>query len=809
MSDKIHNTQKNKKNVYDIQGGEKKFMKKSTKKVINVAASAALLAGIAPVAGVVAPTAAHASGSFDVLNVPTYGTSNQGPINLGTVRVNVDKSTLRNPDATSTTGDTYRLTATLPQGFNFDITGNKAEDIANAQERIYGQEKFQPGANNSNPENNIGVSVVDVTSKSVVFGFKGRNLSDDISFLFNLDGIESEGANTGDVNLTFSADPNSGLPVGNVKVATIVGSNQVALEASETRSSSDNFDFTLKVTESVKGSLRAGNAVRIKLPSGFKWNAPSATGFTSLYGSLQYNGLSFSGENTDTLTIAKTTTAAEDKNITASSFNQVLSFTVDDEDVAKEGDITATITGNTSTNVSNLVVGSYGQYGGGVTIANPTQIWAGKDEQQVGDIVIKEAVAGSFVYGRTVTLQLPEGAQWQTAFEGKKEGISASVETANGMINPTKVEYTGTDNRTMRLTFGTAAEADQVRGGTINSSNRAGSLTLKNVEVATRPGFSGDLNLTVAGSQGLTGTVKAATVTPSITLTATNATYNTSIGEGAVATGDIVLKEAVAGALTRSNNSDGRVSIELPWGVTFANTPTVTVTSGDLRINNVSSEVYQGSNNGRLSFTVQNESATASTITLSNVNLRVDRSVPQGPILAKVTGQAAAFTAYGIDGNKPPQSWTDTYRYAAQAEVANVGTAPAGATENEVEAVYTIGSTAYTVNGETRTAEVAPYIENGRTYLPVRYVAEALGVTPANILFDKPTSMVTLIKGDRVVQMKLNTNQLTINGTTINMDVKAVTKSNRTVLPIAWVGKALDAVVQYDAAARTVTVNSK
>jgi hypothetical protein len=51
--------------------------------------------------------------------------------------------------------------------------------------------------------------------------------------------------------------------------------------------------------------------------------------------------------------------------------------------------------------------------------------------------------------------------------------------------------------------------------------------------------------------------------------------------------------------------------------------------------------------------------------------------------------------------------------------------------------------------------------------------------------------------------------QLTINGSTINMDVKAVTKANRTVLPIAWVGKALDATVMYDAAAKTVTVNSK
>lgn len=95
------------------------------------------------------------------------------------------------------------------------------------------------------------------------------------------------------------------------------------------------------------------------------------------------------------------------------------------------------------------------------------------------------------------------------------------------------------------------------------------------------------------------------------------------------------------------------------------------------------------------------------------------------------------------------------------------------------------------------------------TYLPVRYAAEALGVSPQNILFDKATSTVTLIKGSTVAQIKLNTNLLTVNGSVIRMDVKAVTNKNRTVLPIAWVSRALDASITYDATAKTVTVENK
>ncbi len=39
----------------------------------------------------------------------------------------------------------------------------------------------------------------------------------------------------------------------------------------------------------------------------------------------------------------------------------------------------------------------------------------------------------------------------------------------------------------------------------------------------------------------------------------------------------------------------------------------------------------------------------------------------------------------------------------------------------------TTGSATLTVNGQTQTKYVAPLINDGRTYLPARWVAEALG----------------------------------------------------------------------------------
>ena len=61
----------------------------------------------------------------------------------------------------------------------------------------------------------------------------------------------------------------------------------------------------------------------------------------------------------------------------------------------------------------------------------------------------------------------------------------------------------------------------------------------------------------------------------------------------------------------------------------------------------------------------------------------------------------------------------------AEHGVVTVGT-PAATT---VELKMTLGKTEYMLNGETKTMDVAPIIRNSRTMLPVRYVAEALGAS--------------------------------------------------------------------------------
>ena len=85
--------------------------------------------------------------------------------------------------------------------------------------------------------------------------------------------------------------------------------------------------------------------------------------------------------------------------------------------------------------------------------------------------------------------------------------------------------------------------------------------------------------------------------------------------------------------------------------------------------------------------------------------------------------------------------------------------------------VFTIGSTEYKVGNVTQTMDVAPYIKGDRTCLPIRYVGYALGIADQNILWDDATKTATLSQGNKVVQVKIGSTTLLVNGVAIAMDV--------------------------------------
>lgn len=98
-----------------------------------------------------------------------------------------------------------------------------------------------------------------------------------------------------------------------------------------------------------------------------------------------------------------------------------------------------------------------------------------------------------------------------------------------------------------------------------------------------------------------------------------------------------------------------------------------------------------------------------------------------------------------------------------------------------------------TVNGVQKEVvmDVEPFISNNRTMLPVRFVAEALGF---KVEWDDPTRTVILTDKDTVVKIPVDTNQIIVNGSVFESDVKPILKNGRTMLPFANIARALGLV---------------
>jgi len=107
------------------------------------------------------------------------------------------------------------------------------------------------------------------------------------------------------------------------------------------------------------------------------------------------------------------------------------------------------------------------------------------------------------------------------------------------------------------------------------------------------------------------------------------------------------------------------------------------------------------------------------------------------------------------------------------------------------------------VNGTAVTFDQPPIIEDGRTLVPLRAIFEALGAT---VEWDQSTQTVTAVKGDITIILKIGDSFLTKNGERVALDVPAKIVGSRTLVPARAVAESFGADVQWNQAARTVTI---
>ncbi|NLT95575.1 MAG: hypothetical protein GXW85_08640 [Clostridia bacterium] len=129
----------------------------------------------------------------------------------------------------------------------------------------------------------------------------------------------------------------------------------------------------------------------------------------------------------------------------------------------------------------------------------------------------------------------------------------------------------------------------------------------------------------------------------------------------------------------------------------------------------------------------------------------------------------------------------------------------------EKTVTFTIGQKNYKIGDMVIETDVAPYIKDlanggGRIMVPVAYVAPALGTEPAR--WYPNDRLVLITKGDKQIAGFIDKKELLVNGKKMPMDVAAeitdIGNGGRTMLPIAFIAKALEVGYEWDEAARSV-----
>lgn len=138
--------------------------------------------------------------------------------------------------------------------------------------------------------------------------------------------------------------------------------------------------------------------------------------------------------------------------------------------------------------------------------------------------------------------------------------------------------------------------------------------------------------------------------------------------------------------------------------------------------------------------------------------------------------------------------------------------------ENEKIYKFYIDKDSYEViNGEEKNSQkidVAPIIENDRTLLPMRVIAEVLGI---EVEYDEETRTAIFKKDDKIIKIQIDSDEMDVNGEKVKLYSKVKIVNDRILLPLTNISKAFDLTngdindgekqnIEWNGEERTVTI---
>jgi len=117
--------------------------------------------------------------------------------------------------------------------------------------------------------------------------------------------------------------------------------------------------------------------------------------------------------------------------------------------------------------------------------------------------------------------------------------------------------------------------------------------------------------------------------------------------------------------------------------------------------------------------------------------------------------------------------------------------------------VLTIGTDIVTVDGKATSVDAPPEIVNGRTFVPIRFIAETFGST---VTWLPETKGVTIVLGDTTIGLQIGNKTVVINGNIIALEAAPYIKNSRTMVPLRVISESFGGDVAWDPSLRTITI---
>lgn len=119
---------------------------------------------------------------------------------------------------------------------------------------------------------------------------------------------------------------------------------------------------------------------------------------------------------------------------------------------------------------------------------------------------------------------------------------------------------------------------------------------------------------------------------------------------------------------------------------------------------------------------------------------------------------------------------------------------------------FTVGQTVYRVDRDYLVMDASPFLSAGRTFVPVRYMSDAMG---AEVGWHQATKRVTLTRGETRVELFVGRPVIRVNGRERSLDVAPILSGGRTYLPARFVAEAFGYDAGWDRVSQTVTLTAR